>query len=119
MGPGIRWCLFAGLISILSLTGRAEEVGDTRAAAIAKARHWLQSNGYARALLDASKEKDLLNPESKVYGNSVAVSDDLTEVRFHHNGNPYDSDSITFVVTMDDKLSLVKILIHITPGGHE
>jgi len=119
MNSIFRSCLFAVVFTSCCLADEAPQPSFTKEDAIAKATQWLQTNHYARVILDSNKKKDLLDPKSKVYSNSVTVSDGLKEVRFHHNGRPYDSDSISFTVEMDAKLSLVKIEIQITSGGFE
>jgi len=113
----ILTCLLATLVAVFAFAEEAAR-SPTKADAVAKATTWLQRNAYSRPILDAHKDKDLLNPDNKVYSNTVAVLDDLSEVRFHHDGRPYDSDSITFIVKLDKNLRPVGYSISITPGGH-
>lgn len=113
----ILTCLLAILSAFLCFAEIPAQA-PTKTEVIADAMAYLKSNPYSRPILDAHKGKDLLNPENKVYSNTVTVPDDLSEVRFHHNGRPYDSDSITFTVTLDKNRRPVGIVIAITPGGH-
>jgi hypothetical protein len=117
----MKWKILANLlVCVIGVTCLAAEpaVKPTKAEAIAKAKAWLQANTYSRSILDAHTTEDLLNPENKVYRNTVSVSDDLTEVRFEHNGRPYDSPSFAFNVKLKRDLSLVSIQVQITPGGY-
>lgn len=116
MKPIMLWLLLAYSAGFICV-GEEPQGKPTKEAAIAKAKAYLEQNGYTRSILESNKGKDLLNPENKVYSNSVTVSDDISDVRFHHNGKPYDSDSITFIVNMKDKIHPASIEIRITPGG--
>jgi len=117
MKTAILTCLLATLVAALAFAD-APAQAPAKTEAIANATAYLKGNAYSRPILDAHKGKDLLNPENKVYSNTVTVTDDLSEVRFHHNGRPYDSDSITFIVKLDKTLRPVGCTITITPGGY-
>jgi hypothetical protein len=114
----VKWTILITLLvcidAAICLAG-APAANPTKAEAIAKAKAYLVGQTGPGGILSADKVKDFLDPEKP--HNSVAVSDDLTEVRFTHNDFAYDGPAITFTVKMTDSLSFRSIQIMITPSA--